>query len=383
MSSQKKLNPETKINLSSNLNLSRAQMRRQILFWLGVLACLIIVLSIFSSILLPFVFGFVMAYFLNPVVGFLNRLGFSRTWAAFFILLVFVAILLALIFFVVPAIFSQLGLFIANVPYYVEAIKERLASSEILDWSKKYTGLSQELINENLNSFSQQGSNLISSILKSIWTSGKSLLNVLSIFIIAPVVAFYLMLDWNKMVNTVDNWIPRLHLQTVRSLFLEMNAAMAGFIRGQSLLSLLLGIYYIIALSLVGLNFAFLIGIFIAIVSFIPYIGTIMGFALSATMAFVQFWPNDWIYIVYVIIIFTIGQFTEGYILQPKLVGSSVGLHPVWLLFSLLAFSFLFGFTGMLIAVPVAAAIGVLVRFALHLYLSSSIYKEPVTKDNN
>lgn len=236
------------------------------------------------------------------------------------------------------------------------------------------TGLSQELIYQNLNTLFQKSSVFFSSILGSIWNSGKSLINIFSIFLIAPVIAFYLMLDWNRMVNTVDSWIPRDHLRTVREIFCEMDHAVAGFIRGQSIVSSILAVYYILALGLMGLNFAFLIGVLIGILSFVPYIGTLIGFVISVGTAFLQFWPHDWISILIIIAIFMIGQFVEGYILQPKLVGSSVGLHPVWLMFSLLAFSFLFGFTGVLVAVPAAAAIGVLVRFALHLYLDSSIY---------
>ena len=207
-----------------------------------------------------------------------------------------------------------------------------------------------------------------------------ALVNVAGLFVITPVVAFYMLLDWDRMVATVDSWVPREHVHTVRQIANDINASTAGFVRGQGTLCLILGVMYAIGLTAVGLNFGLVIGLFAGLISFIPYVGSLVGLVLSVGVALVQFWP-DWIMVVAVAVVFFVGQFIEGNILQPKLVGSSVGLHPVWLMFALLAFGSLFGFVGLLIAVPAAAAVAVLVRFALGRYMASPLYTGQTARD--
>jgi predicted PurR-regulated permease PerM len=212
--------------------------------------------------------------------------------------------------------------------------------------------------------------------LTSILTGGLALVNLLSLLVVTPIVAFYLLTDWDRMVARVDSWLPRQHVETLRGLAREMDDAMAGFIRGQAVVCLLLGLFYAIGLSLAGLNFGLLIGLGAGVLSFIPYVGSLTGFLLSIGVAIVQFWPN-WAHILAVAAIFALGQFIEGNFLSPKLVGNRVGLHPVWLMFALFAFAYLFGFAGLLLAVPLAAAVGVLTRFALRKYLTSAFYLGP------
>ncbi len=192
---------------------------------------------------------------------------------------------------------------------------------------------------------------------------------------VTPVVAFYLLYDWDRMIGRIDALLPREHAETIRALGRDINVAIGGFVRGQGALCLLLGLFYAISLTVVGLNFGFLIGSLAGVISFIPYVGSIVGFFLSVGVALVQFWP-DWIWVGVVVGIFAVGQFLEGNILQPRLVGSSIGVHPVWLMFALFAFGSLFGFVGVLLAVPVTAAIGVLVRFAVERYRLSALYLE-------
>ena len=189
-----------------------------------------------------------------------------------------------------------------------------------------------------------------------------------------PVVAFYMLLDWDRMVAKVDSWVPREHVATVRAIASDINTSSAGFVRGQGTLSLALGIYYAIGLTITGLNFGILIGLFAGLISFIPYVGSLVGLVLSVGLAIIQFWP-DYFMIGAVALVFIVGQFVEGNILHPLLVGKSVGLHPVWLMFALFAFGALFGFVGLLIAVPAAAAVAVLVRFAINRYLESPLYR--------
>lgn len=200
-----------------------------------------------------------------------------------------------------------------------------------------------------------------------------AVVNVASFVVLAPVIAFYLLLDWDRMIAKLDSWIPRGQVEDVRYLAHEINKVISGFVRGQGSLCIILAIYYAVSLTLAGLNFGALIGLYAGLVSFIPYLGSTSGLVLSVGVAIFQFWPNYWM-IAVVLGIYVFGQFLEGNILQPKLVGGSVRLHPVWLMFALFAFGVLFGFVGLLVAVPVSAAVGVLVRFAIDRYLASDLY---------
>ncbi|WP_439272845.1 AI-2E family transporter [Pseudochrobactrum sp. HB0163] len=348
-------------------------MRKQAMFWVIATLLLVVFLIVFSSILLPFVAGIALAYFLDPVADRLERFGMSRFVATVAILIAFVLVLVLGLIIIVPILVTQLAEFIAKFPGYFTQLQSLVAHQDS-EWLKKYLGMNSTVIQDNLSGFLKQGASFLSSLLQSLWNSGKSLIDLAGLFVVTPVVAFYMLLDWDRMVSSIDSWIPRDHLKSVRQIAQEMNASVAGFIRGQGTLCLILGTYYAIGLTLTGLNFGLLIGLFAGLISFIPYVGSIVGLVLAVGVALVQFWP-DWIMVCIVAVVFFVGQFIEGNILQPKLVGSSVGLHPVWLMFALFAFGALFGFTGMLIAVPAAAAVGVLVRFALHRYLDSPMYK--------
>lgn len=348
-------------------------LRRQLIFWAIALSVFILFLVKFSSILLPFVVGMALAYFLDPVADKLESFGLSRLAATITILFVFLLIFVLALMLVIPLLFSQAVEFAERLPSYITRLQALLSSENVLlpSWiTDQYA-----TIRENFSSALAEGAGLISAVLKQIWNSGIALVDIASLFVITPVVAFYLLLDWDDIVAKVDSWVPRDHVGTVRELAGRMNYAIAGFVRGQGSLCLILGLFYAVGLSVVGLNFGLLIGLFAGLISFIPYVGSLVGLVLSVGVAFVQYWPgSEYLMIVIVALIFAAGQFLEGNILQPKLVGERIGLHPVWLMFALLAFASMFGFVGMLIAVPAAAMVGVLVRFALEKYLESDLY---------
>lgn len=351
----------------------KAYVPKEAIFWTAVLLVSLFLLGVFSNVLLPFAFGLLVAYLLNPVINFFSSKGVSRGVSSLIILLTFFSFFTMLILILIPILITQLWQFFHNVPLYAQKLNLLLLDSKY-NWLEENTVVGRLLIEENVTKLLQQGGAFLSSILLSLWSSSKSLLSLVSFFVVAPVIAFYFMVDWEKMVAKIDSWIPRHRLEVTRKLFSDMDRTVAGFIRGQSVVSLIISLYFITTLGFLGLNFSFLIGVLIGILSFIPYVGTIIGFIISIGMAFLQFWPDDWVKIVIAVAIFFVGHFVEGYILQPKLVGSSVGLHPIWLMIALFAFSYLFGFTGTLIAVPVAAILGVLVRFVLNHYLNSSFY---------
>ena len=354
------------------IQINPASLWRQVMFWLLALAVFVIFLLVFSSILLPFIAGMALAYFLDPVADWLERRGLSRMWATVVILIGFVVVFALSLMIVIPLIASQAADFIEKMPGYITKLQELLTnaqSSLVPNWISSQMGQ----IKENSAKLLEQGAGFLGTLFQQLWNSGIALLDIISLFIVTPVVAFYLLLDWDRMVAKVDSWIPRPQLATVRQIARDMDTTIAGFVRGQGSLCIILGLYYGIGLSLVGLNFGLLIGLFSGLISFIPYVGSMIGLVLALGIALVQFWP-DYTSIIIVLVIFFSGQFLEGNILQPRLVGKSVGLHPVWLMFALLAFGALFGFVGLLVAVPAAAALGVLVRFALGRYLESDLY---------
>ncbi|MEO5325555.1 AI-2E family transporter [Mesorhizobium sp. CC13] len=349
-----------------------AAFRKQIRFWLISAVLFVGFLYLFSNILLPFVAGMALAYFLDPVADRLQRLGLSRLMATVVILVCFLVFLVLALVIIVPVLASQMADFAAKVPGYVEKLQQ-LVTNFNPEWLEQRFGVDAAGLREGLNSLLTTGFGFLTTIFQSIWSSGVALFSIASLFVVTPVVAFYMLLDWDRMVAVVDSWIPRDHVDTVRQIARDINTAVAGFVRGQGTLCLVLGILYAVGLTLTGLNFGVLIGLFAGLISFIPYVGSLTGLVLSLGVAIVQFWP-DWTMVLAVAAVFFVGQFIEGNILQPRLVGKSVGLHPVWLMFALVAFGAMFGFVGLLVAVPSAAAVAVLVRFAISRYLDSPLY---------
>ncbi|MFN4167866.1 MAG: AI-2E family transporter [Pannonibacter phragmitetus] len=348
-------------------------LRRQVQFWLLSLAAFILFMLLFSAVLLPFVAGMALAYLLDPVADWFERRGFSRLAATLMILLLFVVVLVVVLVLLVPVLGNQMLGFVDRLPSLVRALQD-LLTEQLGDRLTKFSGLKVEDMQSSLGDIMGKAASWIGGVLKSVWSGGQALMSILSLFVVTPVVAFYMLLDWDHMVERIDSWLPRHHVETIRELAREMDSAVAGFVRGQVSVCLLLGLFYAVSLVMLGLNFGLLIGIGAGLVSFIPFVGAALGFIASMSVALVQFWP-DWHWIAAVAAVFAVGQFLEGNILQPKLVGQSVGLHPVWLMFALFAFGYLFGFVGMLVAVPAAAMVGVLARFALRQYLASALYK--------
>ena len=354
-------------------NAARQSLKRQAVFWLGALALFSLLLYLFKGVLLPFVVGMTLAYFLDPVADRLERLGLSRLLATLAILLTFILVFILFIVIIVPILVAQLVDFGSKLPSYIARI-QALATEENMKWLHDSLGIDAATFQKNIGTILGQATTLGSTLLQSLWTSAGTVINIASLFVITPVVAFYTLLDWDRMIAKVDSWVPRDHVETVRCIANDINAAIAGFIRGQGTVCIILGIMYASGLIAAGLNFGLLIGMFAGLISFIPYVGAMIGLFLALIVGVVQFWP-DWIMLAAVAGVFVVGQFIEGNILSPKLVGESIGLHPVWLMFALFAFGSLFGFVGLLVAVPASAAIAVLVRFAISRYVASPLYR--------
>jgi predicted PurR-regulated permease PerM len=344
-------------------------LERQMWFWLAAFVVVVLALWLLSEILLPFVVGLVIAYLLTPVADRLERLGVKRMIASLLLVTLVVFAFVWVILLVAPLLGGQLASFIDNVPGYIAKV-QKLASDR--PWVQEIFGGSFGS-DKSMGDLVSQGIGWVTSFLKSLWSGGRALVSLFSLLVIAPVVGFYFIYDWHRMIARVDSWVPLRQRQTVRQLAREVDAAISGFVRGQTAVCLILGSFYAIALTFTGLNFGLLIGLVSGLITFIPYVGSTTGLVLSLGVAIAQFWP-EWTSIAIVLAVFIVGQFIEGNILSPKLVGESVGLHPVWLIFALLAFGYLFGFVGLLVAVPLAATIGVLARFAFKRYRASSLY---------
>lgn len=347
-------------------------LQKQVLIWAISLGVLIFALWVFSPILLPFIAGLVLAYFLDPVADTLQRLGLNRLASALLIVIVAILILVLALVILAPMLSDQLARFAGDLPGIIQSLTQRF--DELApQWMKDMLARSGADVQGSVTQFAGKAADWILSVLKTLLSGGLALVNLVSLLVVTPIVTFYLLVDWDDMIATVDSWVPREHVDTVRTLGREINTAMAGFIRGQGTVCMLLGIFYAVALSLAGLKFGLAIGLLAGALTFIPYAGALIGGVLAIGVAVVQFWPDFWS-IALVAGIFGLGQFLEGNFLSPKLVGKSVGLHPVWLMFALFAFGYAFGFVGLLLAVPLAAAAGVLVRFGLKQYLGSRLY---------
>lgn len=342
--------------------------RQQISYWGIATVAFLLVLWFLGDTILPFVIGMAIAYFLDPVADRLEAMGFSRTLATIVITIFAVLIFVVAALAVVPLLVDQATALVQAAPQIATQIEVFL--------NERFPQIAEEgsPIRRSLDNIGQtiqaQGGELLNGLL----TSVSGLVNFLVILIIVPVVAFYMLMDWDRLVAEVDSLLPRDHAPTIRAIMSDIDKTLAGFIRGQGTVCLILGVFYSVALSLAGLQFGVIVGAIAGLLTFIPYVGALVGGVLAVGLALFQFW-GDWLWILLIYAIFQFGQFVEGNILTPKLVGSSVGLHPVWLIFALSVFGAVFGFVGLLVAVPVAAAIGVVARWIVGRYLDSRLYK--------
>jgi predicted PurR-regulated permease PerM len=325
-------------------------------------------LWLLGNVLAPFLIGGAVAYLLDPVADWLQRQGLSRMGATVVITVFAVLVFVVLIVLLVPTLVRQATQLVEVAPQMTENLVAFL--------TERFPSLAEEdsIVRRSLSDLGAAIQARGGEFVQAAVTSLGSLVNIVVLFVIVPVVAFYLLMDWDRLVAHIDSLLPRDHAPTIRRLARQIDESLAGFLRGQGTVCLILGVYYAVALMAVGLQFGLVVGLLAGFLTFIPYVGAIVGGALAIGLALFQFW-GEWVWIVAVWAIFQSGQFIEGNILTPKLVGSHVGLHPVWLIFALSAFGALFGFVGLLVAVPVAAVIGVLTRFAVEQYRASTLYR--------
>jgi predicted PurR-regulated permease PerM len=348
--------------------------RQQAIYWGIATAVFLFLLWALGGVLLPFLVGGAIAYFLDPVADRLERLGLTRALATATITVVGILAFILLALLVVPTLTRQLVGLVNAAPTIATELLEFLTA--------KFPSLmdKESVVRDSLGALARTIQSRGAELAGGLVSSALGVINAVVFVVVVPVVAFYLLLDWDHMIARIDAMLPRDHAPTVRRLAAEIDRTLAAFVRGQVSVCLILGTFYAVTLMAAGLQFGLIVGALAGFVTFIPYVGALLGGALAIGLALFQFW-GDWVQIGIVAGIFAIGQFLEGNIITPKLVGKSVGLHPVWLIFALSAFGTLFGFVGMLVAVPVAAAIGVLVRFLAERYRQSLLYSGHAGRD--
>lgn len=345
----------------------RVPVHKQVWWWSGVAALIVLALWGLGNVMTPFLIGAGIAYVLDPLVDRLEGSGLSRTKSVALITLIAALAFLLAVTLLVPMLIRQIAGLIEAAPRYIETVQSWI--------STQFPAILPEggTLRQALTRMAEQLSDQAGQILVTVVSSVGNVIGVVLLLVIVPVVAFYLLLDWDRMVERVDELLPREHADTIRGIADQINDSISGFLRGQGLVTLILATFYSTSLFAVGLPFGLVIGITAAVLSIIPYVGVFIGGVTSVAVAAFTFW-DDPHWIVVVLGIFVIGQIVEGNYLQPKIIGGHVGLHPVWLMIALAVFGKLFGFVGLIVAVPLGAIIGVLVRFFVERYKESALY---------
>ncbi|MBV9250284.1 MAG: AI-2E family transporter [Acetobacteraceae bacterium] len=363
--------PETQLS-GTRLHATRAQ---RIALIVGLVIVAWLALQLFASILAPFVAAAVIAYALDPPTTHLTRLGVPRGTAALAMILAFIAAVLMFALLLYPLILAQIGLFLGRIPQYVVLLQAW--AREVITHLQQNFG--SDVVNDKLRDLvsGQAGNmlNFLATALTSLIGGGFAIFNVLTLAVVTPVVGFYLLRDWRWIVERVDGWLPHRYRDVIRAQAREVDRILSAWVRGQALCCVILAVYYALALSVAGLDLGLIVGIAAGLLSFIPYVGSITGGVTSIALALAQF-PH-WRGVVVVAAVLVIGQVMEGYLIYPRFLGDRVELPAVWVIFALFAGGAAFGFLGVMLAVPVAATIGVLCRFWLRRYLASPLYLDP------
>ncbi len=341
-------------------------------YFLAVFLLLGIFIYLLAPILTPFAISALIAYLFDPFADKLESWKLSRTLSVVIVFIVMTIIVFLILLVLIPTLEHQISNLIANLPKYFQYL-----SDNVTPWLREKFGLQTDIFNfseltDLLKAHWNEAGGIAKNIVASLSKSSMVVVNWMMNIVLIPVVTFYLLRDWDILTARVGELIPRPVYPTINKLVTESNSVLSAFLRGQFSVMLALGVIYSIGLMIIGLDLSLLIGMGAGIVSFIPYLGAITGMVVGAITAFVQF--GDPTYVVYVLIVFGVGQLLEGMVLTPWLVGDKIGLHPVAVIFAVLAGGQLFGFVGILLGLPIAAVVMVLLRFAHQNYMQSKMY---------
>lgn len=346
-------------------------LRSHALFWILATVAFGVTLWVLNDILLPFIVGLAIAYLLGPLVARMIRAGVPRSVAAATILLLFFLVVAAILAVILPFAYREAVQLANDLPLYADKAEAYLMP--YIDWiqARFHTGdmsAYQQTLKDNVGRLFKFGGNVVGGLV----SGGQAVVGAATFMVLTPFAAYFMMAEWVRITGWIDDMIPRGSYDKIRDLLTQMDRKVSGFVRGQITVSLVLGIAYAVALTLAGLKFGFLIGLAAGLLSIIPLVGSTFGLVVAVTVAWFQ--SQELSYVAIIAAIFLVGQFLEGNVITPKILGKNVGLHPLWILFALLAGGALFGIVGMLLAVPVAAVIGVLGAFAVKEYKASPYY---------
>lgn len=349
------------------------RVEKQIVFWLVAFVLTAFLVSALKDILLPFVAAIVIAYFLNPTADALERFGFPRALAATTIVGVAAVVVTLVVIFLGPLMVDQVRQFAASLPGEIVRLREAIEEIGSAWFGASFPNVKTAL-DKGIDGLSQHWGATAAAVLTSLWSGGLAVVNFVALFLITPVVVFYLIVDWHAMLSRLDAALPRDHAPVIRRLACDINDAVAAFIRGQGAICIILGIFYAVGLTWAGLRYGLLVGLTTGALAFVPVIGWLAGLVVALGLTLVQYGVAPLV-IAKVVAVLSAGIALDTAVLSPRLVGKKIGLHPVWLIFALFVFSYLLGLVGTLIAVPLAAAASVLIRFAINLYLESTFYR--------
>jgi len=344
---------------------------QRLIIWAVALAVFLLLLHALEQILLPFVAGLAIAYLLDPIADRIEAMGLSRILATIIITVAFFLVVIGVVIVLVPLLQSQIVGIAARVPEFI-AVLQKIAAGVLEQLQAKLPAGTIGGAESLAGDVAKAVAGTLKNVAQKLWTSGVALFELISLVIVTPIVSFYMLLKWDVIVAEVDDLLPRPQAETIRQQFREIDRTLSGFLRGQASVCVTLAIYYGAALSIVGLDAGLLIGLGAGAISFVPYVGALTGIGVGLGVAIVQF--DSLAPIISVAGIFIVGQLAESYLLTPRLVGDRVGLSDLWIIFALMAGGALFGFLGVLLAVPTAAVIGVLARFTAKRYKESPLY---------
>jgi predicted PurR-regulated permease PerM len=342
-------------------------------FWIIIIGIPIGFLCLVSDILFPFIASFIIAYFLHPTISRLHRKGISRTVATLGIMSLFFLIMGLISLLLAPALYNELLMLAAKVPEYIT-----FAQKEVIPKISRFAyDLSPELVHtvtRNIGNFSSYILSFFVKVSTNIINSGATIVNILSLIFITPIVTFYTLRDWKKITASLERLYPPHHSTVIHEQISLIDQTLSGYLRGQLNVCLIMSIFYVTALSIMGLDFSLIIGIISGMLMFIPYVGAFVGLIIGCIICILQY--GDLFHLAILLAIYCTGQVLESFFITPRLIGANVGLHPIWVIFGMLAGGSLFGFVGVLLAIPLTAIIGVLVRFSIKQYLASSLFRK-------
>ena len=348
---------------------SRRFDEKEIFLWIAIVAALGVLLYLLAPILSPFLFAAILAYICHPLVDRMARRKVPRGFAAAIVLLLLTAIAALLIVILLPMVVRQIRAVAEQLPIYLDWARMRLEP-----WVAAHFGIELDvrLVKDWLVDHVAEIQKFAFKMLPTLGTGGLALVDFALNLILIPVVLFYLLRDWDRIIHQIDVMIPRRWHATARTIFRDMDRVLGEFLRGQLVVMLLMGLFYIVSLWIVGLQYALAVGLISGLLTFIPFVGVITGVVLATVTGTLQF--DGWTPILWIWGVFFVANMLEGYVFVPMLVGDRIGLHPVAVIFALLAFGQIFGFFGVLLALPASAALLVYLRHLRGKYLDSGVY---------